>query len=279
MSRGNVLVTGASSGIGAATALLLSQKGYTVWGTTRNLERVPSLPSELQQAVRFVAMDVTNDASVEQCIKEVITQAKTLDVLVHNAGGAIYGPIEEVPMDLAIYQFDLNVFGWLRVVRNVVPLMREQKSGTIVTISSLAGKFAIPYQSHYSASKHAIEAFSEALRQELRPFGIRVTAILPGDIRTNFNNATKFPADFDPDTSPYSKWVKSSWHTIDVNLQNAPPPEVVASRVWQAIAAKNPRSRYTAGDFVSRKLPTIARFLPEWAKEWGIRVFYRVNFK
>lgn len=279
MARGNVLVTGASSGIGAATALLLAQEGYTVWGTTRNLERVSSLPQELQKAVRFVALDVTDDASVEQCINQVMSEAKVLDVLVHNAGGAVYGPIEEVPMELAIYQFDLNVFGWLRVIQRVVPHMRERRKGTIVTVSSLAGKFSIPYQSHYSASKHAIEAFSEALRQELRPFGVRVTSVLPGDINTNFNKATKFPPGFDPERSPYSRWVKASWNTIDENLRKAPSPEVVAKTILHAISVENPRARYTAGDFASRQFPTIARFIPDGVKEWAIRVFYRVNFR
>lgn len=278
MSKGNVLVTGASSGIGAATAWLFAQKGYTVWGTTRNLAKLDRLP-DLQQSVRFVEMDVTKDESVERAVSKVLAEAGQLDVLVNNAGGAVYGPIEEVPMELVIKQFELNVFGLLRVTKAIIPHMRQRRSGIIVNISSLAGKLVIPYQTHYSASKHAVEAFTEGLRQELRPFGVKVVGILPGDINTNFNNATEFPKELWNGQSPYYRWVSASWRTIDVNLRKAPPPEVVARQVWKAVSARRPRGRYTAGDFLSRQFPFLARFLPDSIREWAIRLFYQINFR
>ncbi|NLV92721.1 MAG: SDR family oxidoreductase [Firmicutes bacterium] len=277
-TRGNALVTGASSGIGAAIAMLLAEQGYRVWGTTRSLDRVESLPQELRDRVRFVAMDVTDDASVTDGVEKILEQAQSIDLLVNNAGGAVYGPIEEMPMELTIKQFDLNVFGLLRVTQAVVPHMRERRQGMIINISSLAGKLVIPYQTHYSASKHAVEAFTEGLRQELRPFGIKVVSILPGDINTNFNNATTFAPQVQGGQSPYEPWLKASWETIDVNLRRAPGPEVVARQVWKAVEDQGRKGRYPAGDFASRQFLTLARLLPDSLKEWAIRVFYRIKF-
>ncbi len=279
MPKENVLVTGASSGIGAATATLLAKKGYQVWGTTRNLAKVPELTKELRECVQFVAMDVTDSSSVQNAVDQVLKATGHLDVLVNNAGGAVYGPIENVPIELAMKQFDLNVFGLLRVTQAVVPHMRQRREGIIVNVSSLAGKLVIPYQAHYSASKHAVEAFTEGLRQELRPFGVRVIGILPGDINTNFNNATQFARDVDDSQSPYHRWVRASWRTIDVNLRRAPGPEVVAAQVWKAINVRKPRARYPAGDFASRQFLTLARLLPDSVREWAIRLFYQINFR
>lgn len=275
VSGKNVLVTGASSGIGAACALLLAREGYSVWGTTRSLDRVAALPEELRRLVRFVEMDVTDDASVKRGVGEVIRQAGRIDILVNNAGFAIYGPVEEVPIELAREQFETNVFGALRLIQAVVPAMRERRSGLVINMSSLAGKIVIPFQAHYSASKHAVEAFTEGLKQELRPFGVKVVAIEPGDINTNFNNATRFGQ---KDNSPYERWMAASWHTIDVNLKRAPGPEVVARKVLAVVRKANPATRYPAGDFMSTKFPFLVRLLPDSVREFAIRVFYGINF-
>lgn len=272
----NVLITGASSGIGAATALLLAREGYRVWGTTRNLSKVSALPEELRRLVRFIEMDVTDQDSVDRGVHSVIREAGQIDILINNAGYAIYGPIEEVPIDLAKAQFETNVFGTLRLIRAVVPAMRERRSGLVINMSSLAGKLVIPFQAHYSASKHAIEALTEGLRQELRPFGVKVVAIEPGDINTNFNNATQFGQ---RDDSPYKRWLDASWRTIDVNLKRAPGPEAVARKILAVVRKANPATRYPAGDFVSTKFPFIARFLPDSVREFAIRVFYGINFR
>lgn len=272
----NVLITGASSGIGAATAILLAREGFSVWGTIRDRGRVPGLPEELQRLVRFVEMDVTEQTSVDKGIAEVMSQAGHIDILINNAGFAIYGPIEEVPMELAIAQFETNVFGVLRVTQAVVPFMRERRRGLIINMSSLAGKLVIPFQAHYSATKHAIEALSEGLRQELRPFNVKVAIIEPGDIKTNFNNATRFGH---KKNSPYERWTAASWHTIDVNLQKAPDPEVVARKILAVARKANPATRYPAGDFISTKFPFLARFMPDSLRELAIRIFYGINFR
>lgn len=274
----NVLITGASSGIGAAIAKLLAENNYNVWGTTRKETGqilVPVSP-EAAQRIKFVRLDVTDDSSVQECFAQVMQEAGHIDVLINNAGYGIYGSIEDVSIELAKAQFETNVFGTLRVIKAFLPAMRQRGSGLIINVSSLAGKLVIPFQTHYAASKHAIEAFTEGLRQEVRPFGIKVAMIEPGDINTNFNNATQFG---DKEESAYKKWTDASWKAIDVNLQKAPPPEVIAKKALKIIRSKNPATRYPAGDFLSERFPFLARLMPDRAKEWAIRLFYNINFK
>ena len=273
----NVLITGASSGIGAAMAKLLAENNYNVWGTTRKETSLLSIPTtpEAAQRIRFVRLDVTDDCSVQQCFEQVMQEAGHIDVLINNAGYGIYGSIEDVSIELAKAQFETNVFGTLRMIRAFLPAMRQRGSGLIINVSSLAGKLVIPFQTHYAASKHAIEAFTEGLRQEVRPFGIKVAMIEPGDINTNFNNATQFS---EREESAYKKWTDASWKTIDVNLQKAPPPEVIAKKVLKIVRSRNPATRYPAGDFLSERFPFLARLLPDRVKEWAIRLFYNINF-
>ena len=273
----NVLITGASSGIGAAMTKLLAENGYNVWGTSRKVTgQLPAgISPEAAQRVKFVQLDVTDDSSVQKCYEQVMHEAGHIDVLINNAGYGIYGAIEDVPIELAKAQFETNVFGTLRMIRAFLPAMRQRGSGLIINVSSLAGKLVIPFQTHYSASKHAIEAFTEGLRQEVRPFGIKVAMIEPGDINTNFNNATQFSS---IEESAYKKWTDASWRTIDVNLQKAPPPEVIARKALKIIRSKNPATRYPAGDFMSEKFPFLVRFLSDRTKEWAIRLFYNINF-
>lgn len=274
MSERAALITGASSGIGAATALWFAARGWRVWGTARDPGRVSE---ELRRSVRFLAMDVTDDGSVSSGVAQVLAEAGHLDLLVNNAGMGIFGPIEEVPADLVREQFEVNLFGLLRVTRAVVPHMRERRSGRIINLSSLAGLLTIPYQSHYSATKAAVETFTEGLRQELRPFGIGVASVLPGDIRTRFNDETRIPASLWREDSPYLPSLKVCWETIDKNLRQAPPPEEVARVVWRAATDRRPKARYTAGDLFSRQVPWLVRLLPAGVKESLVRRFYGIE--
>jgi NAD(P)-dependent dehydrogenase (short-subunit alcohol dehydrogenase family) len=274
MSTRNALITGASSGIGAATALWFAQHGWRVWGTTRDLDR---LPAQLQDIINFVEMDVTDDSSVESAVHGILVEVGQLDLLVNNAGVGIFGPVEEVSSELTRQQFEVNLFGLLRVTRAIIPHMRERKSGRIINVSSLAALLAIPYQSHYSATKAAVEIFTEGLRQELRPFGVTVTTVLPGDIRTNFNDQTQFPDSLWRENSPYHRWVKAAWQTIDTNMRKALPPEVVAQVIWRAATTRHPKARYVAGDFLSRQVPWILLLLPANAKERLVRQFYGID--
>lgn len=274
MATSNALITGASSGIGAATALRFAQAGWQVWGTTRHLDRVPK---QLQDSVRFIVMDVTDDRSVASAVHQVLAEAGQLDLLVNNAGVGIFGPIEEVSIAMTKQQFDVNLFGLLRVTQAVIPHMRQRRSGRIINISSLAGLLTIPYQSHYSATKAAVETFTEGLRQELRPFEVSVSAVLPGDIQTSFNDHPQFPDSLWRTDSPYHRWIKVVWQIIDTNLRRAPPPDGVAQAVWRAATDRRPKARYVAGDFLSRQVPWLLRLLPAKVKERLVRSFYGIE--
>ncbi|MCL6589719.1 MAG: SDR family NAD(P)-dependent oxidoreductase [Firmicutes bacterium] len=269
-----VFITGASSGIGAATALLLAQKGYQVWGTTRDLAKVKKLPVELQTKVKFIKLDLTDDASAKQGVAEFLSQSGgEVDILINNAGCNVFGPVEEYSLEKAKEIFNLNYFGPLRLIQALVPFMREKRSGLIINVSSLAGIFVIPFQVQYSATKFSLEALTEGLRQELRPFGVKVVAVEPGDIKTLTNENTVF--DMKPDT-PYKKWANRCWKTIEDNLEKAPGPSVVAHTIYRIIQKRNPRTRYTSGDPLSRAFPAINRFVSSRVKEFLIRVFYNI---
>ncbi|HBL37140.1 MAG TPA: short-chain dehydrogenase/reductase [Firmicutes bacterium] len=271
-----VLITGASSGIGAAIALTLAEKGCLVWGTTRDLTKVATLPTTLQQQVKFVEMDVTDDESVRDGFSRFLAEAEGIDVLINNAGFGVFGPLEEFPLAQVEAIFATNYGGALRLIQAVAPVMREQRGGLIINITSLAARFVIPFQVHYSATKFALKALTEGLRQELRPFGVKVVSLEPGDINTNFNNVTKFGI---KENSPYQKWADACWRMIDVNMQKAPSPQVIADQVLKIVGKKNPRSCYVAGDYLSTKFPVLASLVPERIKEKLIRVFYGIDFQ
>ncbi len=274
-----VLITGASSGIGWATAQYLADKGYKVFGTTRSLQKRSDIVSQAKEKygdnLQFLEMDVTNDNSVKAGVAKVIQQAGGIDNLVCNAGFGVYGSIEEMPLEAAQKQFDLNVFGYLRTLQAVIPHMREKKAGRIVLVSSMAGITAIPFQVHYSASKYAIESFTEGLRQELRPFGIKVAAVRPGDIQTNFNEETENQV---PDNSPYKKWSDACWKTIDKNMQVAPKPVLVAKKIYSVMKKRNPKTYNSAADLLTTLLPMLMPFMSSSVKEKIIRIFYSVDF-
>lgn len=270
-----VLITGASSGIGAAVAVFLANRGYKVWGTTRDLAKVNSLPEELREKVDFLAMDVTDKDSVHRGMEKFFRRAGGIDVLINNAGYGVFGPVEEFPVEKAETLFSVNYFGALRMLQEIIPVMREQGRGLIINITSLAGTFVIPFQVHYSATKFALEALTEGLRQELLPFGIKVTAVAPGDIKTRFNEVTDWEM---KEESPYRKWAESCWRVIEENMAKAPPPRVIAEKVAWVAEKKNPGSRYPAGDFLSTKLPLFNRFLPGRLREKLTRSFYGVKY-
>jgi short-subunit dehydrogenase len=174
-----VLITGASSGVGQSTAQLLSQRGYKVFGTSRNPASAETIPT-----VEMLALDVRADDSVAACVKAVSSQVGQLDVLVNNAGYELAGALEELSLDEAKTQFETNFFGVVRMVKAVLPLMRQHKHGQIINISSLSGLTPIPFMGLYSASKFALEGYTEALRLEVKPFNLKVSLIEAGFLKT-----------------------------------------------------------------------------------------------
>lgn len=202
----SVLVTGCSSGFGKLTALLFARHGHTVIATMRDLARagpMAEMAAEEGLDVRVVALDVTDRASVETAVADAeAAVGGALDVVVNNAGIEVRGPIEACSDEEVLAQFDTNVFGVVRVTRAVLPAMRARRSGVIVNVSSIAGLVARPFGGIYSASKHALEAISEAMHHELRPFGIRVAVVEPGQFETGLLANAVVAAEFGPD-SPY----------------------------------------------------------------------------
>jgi NAD(P)-dependent dehydrogenase (short-subunit alcohol dehydrogenase family) len=261
------LVTGASSGIGAAIAQRLVADGYRVFGTARKPVAATHRGFEL------VELDVSSDASVERCIATVIERAGAIDVLVNNAGYLIAGAVEEVSIEEAKAQFETNFFGVARMLRAVLPHMRERRSGHLITISSLAGLVPVPFWGYYNASKFAVEGLVETLRFETRPFGIKVALVEPGAIKTPFYaqpQATKM--------ADYARWRDAALGSMAKFEAKAPGPEVVANLVARIARSNNPRLR--------NRLTTEATMfsflrwlLPAGAFAAGVRRGFGINFR
>jgi NAD(P)-dependent dehydrogenase (short-subunit alcohol dehydrogenase family) len=240
MNPSTVLITGASSGIGRATAAMLAANGFEVFGTTRQPEKLAADAPPIQ----WIAMDVCDEASVSDGIAQVAQRTKQLDALVCNAGFGIFGSVEEVTIEAAQRQFDTNFFGVLRTLRAVIPSMREARQGRIVLVSSLAARAPIPFQSHYSATKGAIDALAMSLYNELAEFGVHVSLVEPGDINTSFNDATDFG---NPQTSAYGDAIRRCEQTVRETLPKAPGPDLVAKTIMRVLGASRPRFRYAVG--------------------------------
>lgn len=256
--RKSVLITGASSGLGAAMATRMLEAGWRVFGTSRKAPAAARAPEATvaapvtaadttsPNAIEWIAMDVCDDGSVERGLAQVFAASGQLDALVCNAGFGIYGAFEETTLERARAQFETNVFGVLRVARPVVKAMRERGAGRLLFVGSLAGRAPMPFQSHYSATKAAIEAFVFGLANEVEPFGLSVSLIEPGDIDTAFNDVMDW-GDAAPD-SPYFERKQRCERTIRESFPKAPKPVVVADAVHEALTARRPRLRYAVGN-------------------------------
>lgn len=237
-----VLITGASSGLGAAMAERLVDLGWRVFGTSR---RPPTADAGAGGGIEWIAMDVCDDVSVERGLAEIFDRAQSLDGLVCNAGWGIFGPVEETPLRRARAQLETNFFGVLRVLAPVLTRMREHGAGRIALVGSLSGRAPIPFQAHYSASKAALEALAFSLANELHGFGIRVSLIEPGDIDTPFNEGMDWGTPR-PD-SPYAEASAKCEKAIRESLPRSPGPGIVADAVAHALTARRPKLRYAVG--------------------------------
>jgi NAD(P)-dependent dehydrogenase (short-subunit alcohol dehydrogenase family) len=262
------LVTGASSGIGAATADLLARSGFRVAGTSRH----PEAAAQRAPQIAWVEMDVRDDASVIEAIKRTVDALGGLNAVVCNAGIGVFGSVEEVPLYAAREQFETNWFGTLRVLTTALPELRRSGSGRVAIVGSLAGRAPIPFQAHYSASKAALDALALALHNELQGTGVRVSLIEPGDIRTAFNDATDFDLVRD---SSYGERIARCRAVIERELRSAPGPEIVARAILRALTTRRPRIRYTVGPS-ARLVPFARRWLPERLGLWLIRRHFEV---
>jgi short-subunit dehydrogenase len=240
------LVTGASSGIGEETARLLQSEGFTVYAVARRVERMQALAD---QGVHVFSMDLTDDSSIEEGVKKVVAEAGRIDVLVNNAGYGSYGSVEDVPLDDARRQFEVNVFGLARLAQLVTPHMRAQGSGRIINISSIAGKIYEPLGGWYHAAKFAVEGLSDSLRIELRPFGIHVVLIEPGPILTEWNAIARQSLVDSSAGTPYEKQARSVARVLKTADRPGAgsKPVAVARKIAKAATAGNPSARYPVG--------------------------------
>jgi NAD(P)-dependent dehydrogenase (short-subunit alcohol dehydrogenase family) len=259
------LVTGASSGIGEAVALKLRSLGYTVYGAARRVERMAGLAD---RGVRTLAMDVTDGASMQAGVEQIVAAEGSIDVLVNNAGYGSYGAIEDVPLEEARAQFEVNLFGAARLVQLVLPRMRAQRSGTIVNITSMGGKVHSPLGGWYHATKFALEALSDCLRIEVKPFGIDVVVIEPGGIATEWDGIAvdKLREASAAGSGAYAAQVGAVARALssEGNEGRNSPPSVVADAIGEAVTARRPKTRYAVG-FGARPLLAARAVLPDRA--------------
>ena len=261
----NILITGASSGIGKVTCLHLAEKGYTVIGTSRSLVRLGNLFDEAEERrlkVYGVELDMNSDDSVESVMPPLISQFGSIDVLVNNAGFGVWGPVQSLSIDELKTQFEANFFGAVRMIHAVLPTMIERGEGRIINISSVLGRLGTPFNGAYVASKFALEGISESLRTELAPLGVRVSVVEPGLFETDFQkNELRAERADDPDT-PYAPYVRLN-NERDTQLDRlAADPIRVARVIEKIVRSRHPRFRYPVGPD-ARAGMVCARLLPE----------------
>ena len=260
-----VLVTGASSGIGQATAELFARGGYEVYGVSRSLKQ-GTRRYRNGGILRTMSMDVTDDVSVQK----VISRIGTLDTVILATGIGIAGACEEVPMEMVRRQMEVNYYGVLRVVSAILPAMRKQTYGRIIIIGSIGGRVSIPMQSHYSSSKYALEAYSDALRMELKPFGIDVSLIEPGDTCTGF---TDNRALYLPDDSPYHESVLHAVGVMEGDERNGAGPESVARAILRTARSDHPKAHVAVG-LKYKSLGFLIKHLPDRVRETIVESIY-----
>lgn len=272
-----ILISGASSGFGYVTAKYLAQNGYCVFGTSRTPEKV-ILPNKEKWpgSLEIIKMDVNYTNSIREGIKKIIERTGKLDVMVNNAGYSLAGSIEDTSLKEAKDQFNTNFFGVHEVCRQVIPIMRNQQSGYIINISSLAGLVGLPFQALYSASKYAIEGYTEALRIEVKTFGIKVSLIEPGDFCTSFTEHRHITRS--SQSNPvYQNRFKEILKAVEEAERKGDSPEKIAKLVERIINTESPRLRYRVGP--GSTLIGLKHFIPERIVENIMTRYYSSNLK
>jgi len=273
-----ILITGCSSGIGRATALEAAGRGHQVFATARDRSSISDL--EGHHGISILRLDVTDPPSISRAIEAAVTGAGRLDAVVANAGFGQYGAVEDVPPEDWRRQFDVNVFGSVETLRAALPPMRERRHGTLVVVSSIAGKVSIPFAAPYCAAKHALEAIADALRLEVAPFGIRVVIVEPGPITTRFEERARVEVSRILDRSgPYSRFYADAEHAMDKDFQMGRlPPEAVARTIVESIEAERPRIRYPLTSMARIFIP-LKRLLPDRLLDWRMKKVLRLPNK
>ena len=263
-----ILITGGSSGMGKAVGEFLHHKGFTVYGTSRNPERITT------SIFSLVQLDVRNFESIQKAVAEIITKTGRLDVVINNAGVGITGPLEEIPTEEIKNNFETNFFGPIEVMKAVLPQMRSQKTGLIINITSIAGYMGLPYRSVYSASKGALELITEALRMEVKSFGIQITNVAPGDFATNIA-AGRFHAPLIKG-SAYEETYGRTLAMMDDHVNQGSNPNEMANAIFAIIQNPKPNGHYKVGSFLQKFSIVLKRILPDKQYEKMLMKHYKL---
>ena len=261
-----VLITGATSGIGLSIANKLYASGFTVFGTSR-------FPEQHQHKVAFelLPLDITSEDSIKNCLATLLARTVVIDALINNAGNDLNGSAEETSSRLARNQFEINFWGTVNMTKAVLPLMRAQKNGQIITIGSLAGLVGIPFQSFYVASKHALEGFFKSLRFEVKPFNIRVSVVEPAFFKTSLVQGFTYA---EPTIAAYTKDRENALSVYSSSIKNGPSPEPVADVVLKILRTTRPQLSYRVGSD-AKTLPFI-QFMSYPLYEWGAAKRFKI---
>lgn len=265
------LVTGASSGIGAMTARELAKSGFTVYAAARRVDKMKELKKD---GIRPISLDLTNEESMVKCVETILKEVGHIDVLVNNAGYGSYGAIEDVPMDEARRQFDVNLFGMARLIQLVTPGMRKNQYGKIVNISSMGGKIWTKFGGWYHATKFAVEGFSDCLRMELTPFGIDVVVVEPGGIKTDWGIIAAKHLKETAKGGAYEQYANKAADGMIKNYSGnmLAKPELIAKTVKKAVTKKRPRTRYLVG-FMAKPMVRTQKIFGDRVYDWVIKHF------
>ena len=264
-----IFLTGASSGIGLAIAKLLVAQGHEVWGTSRNLERIPKMPRW-----HGVRLDLADPLSIEDAFNAAVTEAGYFDVLINNAGAGHFGATELLPPETIASQFQILVFGQIQLMELALRQMQARGEGLIINVTSLASRLPVPFMAAYNAAKAAMASFTMSIQLELGNSGVRVVDLQPGDICTGFNQGVIKSVKGD---QRYDGKVAKAWEVVERTMKNAPSPDLVARHVLKLINADRPPPRVTVGDvFESKIAPLIFRFLPQRIRLWGLKRHYGI---
>lgn len=242
-----VIVTGTSSGIGFETAVLLARNGFMTYATMRNpvkSTRLSDLANKEKLDIKIRKLDVNDETGINETIDQVISETGRIDVLVNNAGYAIFGALEDTALDEIREQFETNFFGPVRTIKAVIPIMKKQNGGKIINLSSMVGRFGVPFNSAYVASKFALEGITESTRYELHDYNIKIILVEPGIIKSHFFQNVKLS---NKSTSGYSKLLKKRMEGIETMLKKATHPEIVAEVILDIINSRNTNIRYLVG--------------------------------
>jgi NAD(P)-dependent dehydrogenase (short-subunit alcohol dehydrogenase family) len=264
-----VFITGASSGIGLATAKLLAERGDEVWGTSRDPARLPQL-----SRLHPVRMDLSDNVSLGESFRGALREAGHFDVVINNAGSGHFGPGEHLTAEAIHAQFQTVLFAHIELCRLALASMRNHGSGRIINVTSLASRIPVPFMAAYNAAKAAMASFVMSVQLEVGESDIRVIDLQPADIRTSFNDAVARTDGGDP---RYTELVEHAWRVVDKNMQEAPGPDLVARHIAKLIDAKNPPARATVGGtFQAAIAPIIYRLLPQSVRLWALKKYYQL---